>query len=106
MRAERADLERGNGMLEVVDRARWTGEVQDAIQGPLDVDEHRDVVAEELETGVALEVRKIGGRSGEEVVHPHHGVTGRQQPITQVRPQKPACSRYEDAHPSGRPILS
>ncbi len=106
MRAECADLEGGNGVLEVIDRARWTGEVQDAVQGSRHVDEHRDVVAEKLEAGVVVEVREIGGRSGEEVVHPHHGVTGREQPIAQVGPQEPACARYEDAHPSGRPMLS
>src|SRR5258706_4380142 len=88
MRAERADLEGGNGMLEVVDRARGTGKVQNTVQGPLDVDEHRDVVAEELEAGVTVEVLEIGGRSGEEVVPPPHGVTSLGHPMAQARSPK------------------
>ena len=81
MRAERADLEGGNGMLEVVDRARWTCKVEDAVDRSRHIDEHRDVVAQELEVGVAVEMGEIGRSAGEEVVHPDHGVTGGEQPI-------------------------
>ena len=53
VRAERADLERLDRQLEVVDRAGRAGPVQDVVDRAVDVDVLRDVVADELKILVA-----------------------------------------------------
>ena len=59
MRAERADLERLDRQLEVVDRAGGRGEVQDGVQRPGDVDVLGDVVVDEPEVGALRQVRDV-----------------------------------------------
>ena len=104
--AEGADFQGRDRMLEVVHRTRRAREVQDGVQGPLDLDEVRHVVQDELEVVVAPQVGDIGGVPGQEVVHPDHAVALGQEPVTQVRAQEPRRARYEDAHARGRPMLS
>ena len=52
VRAQRADLQRRDRQLEVVDRARRAGPVQHEVDRPLDVDVVRDVVLDEREVAV------------------------------------------------------
>src|SRR5207237_660792 len=103
---ERADFERLNGVVEVVHRARRTRKVEHAVERTLDLDKVRDVVQHELKAGMLTEVGEVGGVTGEEIVHSDDAVTLFQQPVTQMRPEKPRGSGYEDAHAIGRPMLS
>ena len=80
--------------------------MQDGVQGPLELDEVRDVVEDQLEVGVAPQVGDIGRVPREEVVHPDHPVALGQEAVTQVRAKEPRRARYEDAHATGRPMLS
>ena len=103
---ERADLEGLDGIIEVVDRARRTREVQHPIERTLDLDEVRDIVQHELKAGMLAEVGDVGRVTGEEIVHSDDAVILCQQPVAQMRPEKPRGPGYEDAHATGRPILS
>ena len=67
VRAERADLERRDRQLQVVDRARRAGPVQHVVDRAVDIDVVRDVVADELEVAVA-QVRDVGQVAGQQVV--------------------------------------
>ena len=68
VRAERADLERLDRQLEIVDRAGRRREVQHAVERTRDVGERRDVVLDELEPLVADQVRDVVRVAGDEVV--------------------------------------
>ena len=106
VRAERADLERLDRELEVIDRARGAREVQHAVEGAVDRDEGRDVLAVELEVGIVGDVGEVGGIAGELVVHPEDPVSRGQEAVNEMRSEESGRPRYEDAHPSGRPMLS
>ena len=67
VRAERADFQRGNRQLEVVDRARRARPVQHDVDRPVDVDVVGDVVLDEHEVA-AREVRDVGEIAGQQVV--------------------------------------
>src|SRR5205823_4220051 len=79
---ERADFEGLNGIVEVVDRAGRTGEVEHPVEGALNLDEVRDIVQDELKAGMLAEVGDVGGVTGEEIIHSHDAVTLYQQPVT------------------------
>ena len=67
VRAERADLQRRNRQLEVVDRAGRARPVQHEVDRAVDVDVVGDVVLDEREVAVG-QVRDVGGVAGQEVV--------------------------------------
>ncbi len=67
MRAERADLERGNGQLEVVDGTRRTRPVQHVMHRAVDVDVVGDVVLDELKVAV-VQVRDVRDIARQQVV--------------------------------------
>ena len=50
-----------------------------------------------------IEVRAI---AGDEVVHPHHSVTEGEEAVAEVGAEEPRRTGYEDAHATGRPMLS
>ena len=104
--AERPDLQRLNRELQVIDGARGAGEVEHALERSRDLDEVRDVVENELKVGVTLEVLEVCLVAGAEIVHADHAVAQGQQSVAQVRAEKAAGAGYEDAHATGRPMLS
>ena len=59
--AHAVDLERVDGMPEVVPGARGTGKVQDEIDGIVDDERLRHIVAQEAEPRVAGQVGQIPG---------------------------------------------
>ena len=85
MRAERTDLERLNRELEVIDRTRRAREVQHTIEGAVDLDEGRDVLALEIEVGMVGDVREIRGIAGELVVHPQDPVSRGKEAVNEMR---------------------
>ena len=66
VRAERADLQRRNRQLEVVDRARRARPVQHVVDRPVDVDVVGDVVLDEREVAVdeVRDVRRVARSAG------------------------------------------
>src|SRR5207253_5554881 len=71
VRAQAAHLQGLDGDAEVVDGRGGAGEVEDQVEGPLEVDGARDVVLHEHEVA-AREVLDVGDVAGQQVVHPHH----------------------------------
>jgi hypothetical protein len=68
MGAVGADLESGDGVLEVIDRAGWRGEMEDVMDVIREEDEVRDIVLDELVVIIAGEVLDIGGGAGQEII--------------------------------------
>src|SRR6185437_8564490 len=97
-------LERGDRVLEVVDRAGRRREVQHAVERAGHVRVRRDVVADELERRLADEVRDVVRVPGDEVVETHHLVSVGQKAVAQVRAEEPRSARDEDSHARTRPI--
>src|SRR5207249_10113611 len=106
MGAERADLEGLDRQFQIVDRARRAREVEHALEWPLHLDEVGDVVQDQLKAGVALQVVEVRPVAGDEVVHPVAPVDEREQAVAEMRAEKPRGAGYEDAHATGRPMLS
>src|SRR5690242_6636989 len=102
--AERTDLERLDGQLEIVDGTGGRGEVQYAVELALDVEIVGDVVLDKAEPRVAYQVRDVVGAPGDEVVHPDDVVLVGNEPIREVRAQKPRRSGDEDPHGEFRPM--
>src|SRR5207248_3432829 len=98
VRAERSDLQRLDGKLEIVDRARRRSEVQYPVEGPCDIGVLGDVVAYEEEAIVADEMRDIVRASRNEVVQPHDRMAVAQKTIAEVRSEKPGRSGYQNSH--------
>ncbi len=84
VRAERADLQRRDRQLEVVDRAGRARPVQHVVHGAVDVDVVGDVVADELEIAIA-QVRDVGEVAGQQVVDADHREAAIEQLFRQVR---------------------
>jgi len=80
--------------------------MQHAVEGAVDLNEGRDVLVAEFEVGLAGEMGEIGGIAGELIIHPQHAMPGAKEAVNQVRSEEPCRPGYEDAHPSGRPMLS
>src|SRR5690606_21425972 len=96
--AEAPHFQRLDGKLEVVHRARRTGEVQDAVERSLDVDELGDVVFDEPEPGVAHEVGEVVRCAGDEAVHGDHLVAVGDEPVTEVRAEESGGAGDQYAH--------
>ncbi len=106
MGAERPDLEGLDRQFQVIDRACRAREVQHTVERPFQLDEVGHVVQDQLEARVALQMQEVALVAGDEVVHPDHAVAEREQAVAEVRAEKPSGARYEDAHATGRPMLS
>ena len=88
MRAERADLERGNRQFQVVDRAGGRGEVEDVIHVARDEDVFRHVHADEAEALVPGEVLDVFRAAGDEVIQGDDPVSLLEQALDEVRAEK------------------
>ena len=100
MRAERADLQRRNRQLEVVDRAGRAGPVQHEVDRAVDVDVVGDVVLDELEVAVA-QVRDVGEVAGQQVVDADDRVAAVEQRFRQVRADEAGGAGDDDAFRHG-----
>ena len=84
VRAERADFQRLDRQLEVIDRAGRARPVQHVIDRAVDVDVVGDVVADELEIAIA-QVRDVGEVAGQQVVDADHREAAIEQRFRQMR---------------------
>ena len=80
--------------------------MEHAVERPFDFDVARDVLVREAETRVRRDVREVRRIAGDVFVHSQHVVTERQELVYEMRSEESGGARYEDAHPSWRPILS
>ena len=101
VRAERADLERLDRVLEIVDRARGRREMQDRVERARDVDEVRDVLLDEREALVAEKQRDVVRRPRQEVVDADDVVTLREQAFAEVGADEAGAAGDEDPRHSG-----
>ena len=89
VRAERADFQRRDRQLEIIDRAGRRGEMEDVIDfssGRKMI--VRDVVLDEGEILVAGEVLDVLEVAGDEIVDRDDAMTFREQPVGQMRAEK------------------
>ena len=100
MRAERADLQRLDRQLEVVDRAGRAGPVQHEVDRPVDVDVARDVVADELEVAVA-QVGDVGQVAREQVVDADDRMAAIEQRFAEVGADESGGAGDDGSHGSG-----
>src|SRR5690606_31736500 len=68
VRAQRTDLQRLNGILQVVDRGGRAGKMKHIVQRSLDEEVVRDVELDELKAGISDEMGDVLRRSRDEVV--------------------------------------
>ena len=68
VRAERTDLQRGDGMLQIVDRRGRRGEMKDEVHVVGQEDVVRDIVLDEAVVLIPREVLDIRRAAGDEVV--------------------------------------
>ena len=104
VRAERADLERRNGQLEIVDGARGARPMQHEIDRSFDVDVVRDIVLDERERPVR-EMRDVGDVAGEQIVDADDGVAAVEQRIGKMRADEARSSGDYDALLSHVPFI-
>ena len=95
---EGADLQGGDRLLEIVDRARGAGEVKHPVERPLHVDEVRHVVLDELELLSPDQMGDVVRRAGDEIVHTHHPVTLCEEAVTEMGAKEAGGAGDEDAH--------
>ena len=89
VRAERADFQRRNRQLEIIDRAGRRGEMKNVIEFFFrQENEIRDVVLDEAVILVAGEMLDVVEIAGDEIIDRDDAMTFRQQPIGQMRPKK------------------
>src|SRR5512138_558849 len=100
MGAERADLQRLDRQLEIIEGRRGAREMQHPIDGPLELDVLRDVVLDECKSAAIAELREILARAGDEVVHADDVAPVLQQEFAEVRADEARRARDEYAHAS------
>ena len=86
--AERADLQRGDRVGEVVGGAGRAGEVENVVDCAVDGDRLGDIVLDELEAGIRGEVVDVLERAGQEVIHANDFVPFGQEPFAKVGTHK------------------
>src|SRR5204863_3175529 len=91
-----ADLQCGNRQLQVIDRARGAGPMQDVVDGTVDVDVVGDVVLDEREVPVR-QVRYVGRIAGQQVVDSNDRVVAIEECLCEVRSDEPGGAG--DDHP-------
>ena len=89
MSAERPDLERRNGVSEVIDRARRTGEMEDVVDLAVDLDRLGDIVLDEPETGVLEQACDVSASAGQQIVHADDLVAVAQETLAEMRSDEP-----------------
>src|SRR5439155_19517068 len=99
-RADAIDLQGVDGMPQVIAGAGGTGEVQDEIDGIVDDERLRRILAQEAEPGVAGQVGQVPGRSRQQAVDPHDVPVTLPEIVTEVRAEKPGGTG--DEHGGGR----
>src|SRR5207249_69107 len=77
-----------NGEIQVINRAGGRGEVPDVIDGDIEENEFGDVLLDELEVGVAAQVRDVVHAAGDEVIYADDFVAARQQQVGEVGAEK------------------
>ena len=87
----------GIGFVQVVDRARQRGEVEDRVDRAVDVDVVGDVVLDEVEAPVAEQVGDVARMAGRQVVERDDVVAIGQQPVRQVRADEAGPAGDDDA---------
>ena len=86
-RAERADLERGDAMSAVIDRAGGTGEVENVVDAA-DVEGLADVLFYKFESGFIAQVGEIGAASRKQVIDDHDLPAFAEKSIAEMGSQK------------------
>ena len=94
--AHALDLQRVNGMSQVVSGTRRRGEVQHEIDRAVDEEWRGDVLPHEPEAGVAGQMAEIPLAPGEQVVDPHDAPAPVQEPVAQVGAQKSSRAGDDD----------
>ena len=98
MGAERADLQRLDGELEIVEGRRGAGEVKHPVERAVDPDVLRDVVLDQGETAPRRQAGQIVARPGHEVVHGDDVPAPVEEVLTEVRADEPRPARDQDPH--------
>ena len=94
MGAERADLQRRDRQLQIIDRARGRREMENVIEFFFrQENETRDVVLNEGEILVAGEVLDVLEIAGDKIIDRDDAMPFRQQPVGQMRPEKTRATR-------------
>jgi len=96
VRAERADLERLDRQLEVVDWAGRARPVQHVVDRSVDVDVGGDVVADELKIALA-QMRDVGEIAGQQVVDADDREAAIEKGFRQVRADETGGTRDDYA---------
>ena len=96
VRAERADLQRRNRQLEVVDWAGGARPMQHDVDRPVDVDVVGDVVLDEHEVA-AGEMGDVGEIAGQQVVDADDRTVAVEQCLGQMGADEARGSRNDDA---------
>ncbi len=92
---ERADLQRLNRQLQIVEGRRGTREVQDPVEVTVEANVLGDVVLDEREAGPRLHGREVLPGSGDEVVHTDDVPALAEEELTEVRADEPRSARDE-----------
>ena len=87
------DLERGDRLLQVVDRAGRAREVEHRVQRARDVDVLGDVVLHEAEAPLAASVREVVRAAGDEVVHRRPPRGPREEAVGEMRAEEAGPAR-------------
>jgi 3-hydroxyacyl-CoA dehydrogenase len=95
--AERADLQRLDRDLQVVDRRGRRREVQDVVERSWHMDEVADVLVEELELLQREKVLEVPQVAGDEIVHPDHFIAFADEAIAEVRTEEAGGAGDQDA---------
>ena len=85
---ERPDLERRDGMGQVIDGAGRAREMQHVVDRPVDLDRLGDIVLDELERRVGRQVRDVAATAGQQVVHADDLVAVAEEPLAKMRPDE------------------
>ena len=95
MGAERADFQRRDRQLQVIDRAGRRGKMENVIDRLLDQDVARDVVLDVPVILVPAQVRDVRRVPRDEIIDRDDPVPLRQEPVRQMRPEKPRPTRND-----------
>ena len=94
-RAMDAGLDRLDGIVLVVERRRRAGQIEDLIH--LQIKREATSCRITSKCGLSEQMKNIITGSGEAIIHTDDFIASRKKPLTQVRPEKPCATRYEDA---------
>src|SRR5215467_11013251 len=98
MSAEAAHLQCLNRKLQIIDRARRRGEMNDCIQPFRNVKVLCDILLDEFEPLVSQMMRDVLHPSGQKVVEHNNLIVAIQKPVRQMRAKEARSSCYQDPH--------